>query len=169
MCRPVLPFRLYTHRPRPGHRIRVEIQAQAGCHDSSWVRISAKIDHLTDHSWNKDEARWLRATVWSAQAVACIWLQNNVAVAGPTRCAACAAEIPDTKSKTRCSKCIAAILCICRCPSATEHVSAKLILCTSTSVLSLPSSTLLAHSRSAAVRPEMLSTSTCTSNSTLAA
>ena len=66
----------------------------------------AKIDLLADHNWNKDDPRWLGATVWAAQYTAWEWLQSDKPCPGPKRCAACAAQIADTKPKTRCSKCL---------------------------------------------------------------
>ena len=82
------------------------LENRAGHSSGSLLHNTAKIDPLTDHIWNKENPRWLRATVWTAQAVAWNWLQESVPVPGPTRCAACATEIPDNKPNTRCSKCL---------------------------------------------------------------
>ena len=66
-------------------------------------------DPLTDPTWNKDNPRWLRATVWAAQFAAWGWLQAGYPASyfpeGHRLCGACAAEVPHGRGGTRCSKC----------------------------------------------------------------
>lgn len=60
---------------------------------------------LADPDWNKQNPRWLPATVWSAQFAGYGWMQADIAAPGPHQCAACAAEIPEAQAESRCSKC----------------------------------------------------------------
>ena len=62
-------------------------------------------DLVSDPTWNKQNPRWLRATVWAAQDAAWASLSYEHVPDGLRRCAACAAEIPESQSKARCSKC----------------------------------------------------------------
>lgn len=62
-------------------------------------------DPLEDHTWNKQNPRWLRATVWAAQHAAWGWSSAEHVPEGLRRCAACAAEIPEDQARSRCSKC----------------------------------------------------------------
>ena len=65
---------------------------------------------LADPDWNKQNPRWLPATVWSAQFAGYGWMQAGTVAPGPYQCAACAAVIPEAQAESRCSKCNLVIL-----------------------------------------------------------
>lgn len=76
------------------------VQLQAG-----HFGVLSTHDQLADHTWNPQNPRWLRATLFAAQYAAWGWLQEKQTPDGLRRCAACAVNIPESQAKARCSKC----------------------------------------------------------------
>ena len=62
-------------------------------------------DQLADPTWNPQNPRWLRATLFATQYAAWGWLQEKQTPDGLRRCAACAINILESQAKARCSKC----------------------------------------------------------------